>query len=210
MKETLESIGKKAVLTMSKKKKIKSIGLIVEDNSDYNSFKIIISRVVKKNNLTFKKAIGNGCGKMKRKAVSYANTLSKKGCDLIILVHDLDRNNLAELRKELNLLISSSQAKYKFVCIPIEEIEGWFLGDPEGIKDVFKLDRVPKVSGKPELVPSPKEQIEDFVYMCSNKSKIYLNTKHNDLLSANLDLEKISNKCSSFKEFEDFIMDFEY
>ena len=195
---------------MSKKKKIKSIGLIVEDNSDFNSFKIIISRVIKKSNLTFKKAIGNGCGKMKRKAVSYANLLSKKGCELIILVHDLDRNNLTQLRNELNQLINSSQAKYNFVCIPIEEIEGWFLGDPEGIRDVFDLNRTPKVSGKPELVASPKEKLEDFVYLCSNKSKIYLNTKHNDLLSANLDLEKIRSKCNSFKELEEFITDFEY
>ncbi len=56
---------------MSKKKKIKikAIGLIVEDNSDFKSFKIIISRILKRDNLTFKKQIGNGCGKMRRKAV---------------------------------------------------------------------------------------------------------------------------------------------
>ncbi|UWX56249.1 DUF4276 family protein [Maribacter litopenaei] len=197
---------------MSKKKKtkIKAIGLIVEDNSDFNSFKIIISRITKKDNLTFKKAVGNGCGKMKRKAVSYANILSKKGCDLIILVHDLDRNDINILRKELNQIINSSNAKNKFVCIPVEELEGWFLGDPEGIKDTFGLGRVPKIKGKPESVDSPKERLEDFVYQCSNKSKIYLNTKHNDLLSERLDLQKIRNKCDSFKEFEVNINEFEY
>ena len=197
---------------MSKKKKtkIKAIGLIVEDNSDYNSLRIIISRLIRKDNLTFRKAIGNGCGKMKRKAISYANILSKKGCDLIILVHDLDRNDIDVLRKELNQVINASNAKNKFVCIPIEEIEGWFLADPEGIRDTFELDRIPKIKGKPENVDSPKEKLEDFVYQCSNKSKIYLNTKHNDILSANLDLEKISNKCDSFKEFEVNIKEFEY
>lgn len=195
---------------MSKKKKIKAIGLIVEDNSDFNSFKIIISRVLKKDNLTFKKVIGNGCGKMKRKAVSYANLLNRKGCDLIILVHDLDRNDLNSLQNELNQLMNSSQAKNKFVCIPIEEIEGWFLGDPEGIKNTFNLDRIPKINGVPESVDSPKEKLEDFIYQCSNKSKLYLNTKHNDLLSAELDLKKISNKCQSFKKFEEYILKFEY
>ncbi len=197
---------------MSKKKKIKvkAIGLIVEDNSDYNSLKIIISRLTEKDNLTFKKAIGNGCGKMRRKAISYANNLSRKGCDLIILVHDLDRNDFDVLKKELNEIINSSNAKNKFVCIPIEELEGWFLGDLEGIKDTFNLDRIPKINGKPELVDSPKEKLEDFVYQCSNKSKIYLNTKHNDLLSTNLDLEKISSKCNSFKEFQENINAFEY
>jgi hypothetical protein len=195
---------------MSKKKKIKAIGLIVEDNSDFNSLKIIIIRVLEKNNLTFKKAIGNGCGKMKRKAVSYANLLSRKGCDLIILVHDLDRNNLLTLQKELNNILATSIAKNKFVCIPIEELEGWFLADPEGIKDAFKLSRVPKIKGKPQDLDSPKERLEDYIYQCSNKSKIYLNTKHNDLLSTNLDLEKISEKCESFKELKDYISEFEY
>jgi hypothetical protein len=195
---------------MSKKKKIKAIGLIVEDNSDFNSLKIIISRVLEKNNLTFKKAIGNGCGKMKRKAVSYANILSRKGCDLIILVHDLDRNNLLTLQKELNNILATSIAKNKFVCIPIEELEGWFLADPEGIKDVFNLSRVPKIKGKPQDVDSPKERLEDHIYQCSNKSKIYLNTKHNDLLSTNLDLDKLSEKCESFKELKDYISEFEY
>jgi len=197
---------------MSKKKKtkVKAIGLIVEDNSDYNSLKIIISRLTEKDNLTFKKAIGSGCGKMKRKAISYANTLSKKGCDLIILVHDLDRNDFDILKKDLTQIINASNAKNKFVCIPIEELEGWFLGDPEGIKDTFSLNRVPKIKGKPESIDSPKEKLEDFVYHCSNKSKIYLNTKHNDLLSANLDLEKIGSKCNSFKEFQENINAFEY
>jgi len=113
------NIGRKVDLIMSKKQKIKAIGLIVEDNSDFDSLKIIISRVVEKSNLTFKKAIGNGCGKMKRKAISYANSLSQKGCDLIILVHDLDRNNLATLQKELDSILNISIAKNKFVFIQI-------------------------------------------------------------------------------------------
>ncbi|MEG9329007.1 DUF4276 family protein [Salinimicrobium catena] len=195
---------------MSKKKKIKAIGLIVEDISDYNSFKIIISRVLQKNNLTFKKAIGNGCGKMRRKALSYADTLSRKGCDLVILVHDLDRNNLKTLKADLDKLMDKSRVKNKFVCIPIEEIEGWFLGDPEGIRDAFNLIRTPKIKGRPESVTSPKEKLEDYVYQCSNKFKLYLNTQHNELLSNSLDLEKISAKCKSFKNLEEFIKEFDY
>lgn len=206
------NIGRKAALIMSKKKKvkIKAIGLIVEDNSDFISFKTIISRLAQKDNLTFKKAIGNGCGKMRRKATSYADLLIRKGCDLIILVHDLDRNNLKVLRNELEQLVNKSNAKNKIVCIPIEEIEGWFLSDPEGIKNIFSLDRKPKVNGKPESIKSPKEKLEDFVYSCSNKSKIYLNTKHNDLLSANLDLDLISDKCTSFKNFKEDILLFNF
>ena len=119
------NIGKKAVSTMSKKIKtkikIKAIGLIVEDESAFKSFKILISRILNKENITFKKQIGNGCGKMRRKAVSYADNLHRRGCDLVILIHDLDRNNLKTLETNLNNLIKKSKAKNKFICIPIEE-----------------------------------------------------------------------------------------
>jgi hypothetical protein len=192
------------------KKKIKSIGLIVEDDSDFNSIRILISRIVDKNNLTFKKAIGNGCGKMKRKAVSYANNLNQKGCDLIILVHDLDRNDLKKLQAELEKLINLSDAKKPFVCIPIEELEGWFLSDAEGIKNAFQLERLPKINGNPETITSPKEKLQDFVFQCSNKSKIYLNTKHNDLLSSNVCINKMKEKCVSFKLLYDFVSKYEY
>ena len=183
---------------MSKKKKVKSVGLIVEDNSDYIAFKHIIKRISEKENLTLKKAIGNGCGKLRRKALSYCQNLHQKGCDLIILVHDLDRNELSKLEKELEDLIAPSPAKYNFICIPIEEIEGWFLSDPEGLKSAFNLDRKPSVNGNPETISSPKEKLEEIVYLCSNKSKMYLNTQHNELLAINICLNKMKEKCSSF------------
>jgi len=193
-----------------KKTKIKAVGLIVEDKSDFDSFKILISRITDKNNLTFKRAIGHGCGKLRRKASSYCQNLKRKGCNLIILVHDLDRNNFTNLESELNILISSSPAKYNFVCIPIEEIEGWFLSDPEGIKETFKLKRKPKINGNPETISSPKEQLEDYVYYCSEKSKRYLNTKHNSKLAEKICLEKMRNKCPSFNQLFDELKLYEF
>ena len=197
-------------MSKNTKKKIKAIGLIVEDNSDFTSLKIILSRLIGKDNFTFKKAVGNGCGKMKKKALSYANILHRKGCDLVIITHDLDRNNLQDLRKELSTIMNKSNSKNKFVCIPNEEIEAWFLRDPEGIRDTFELNRIPNIKGNPEIINSPKEKLEDYVYQCSEKSKIYLNTKHNDILSTNLNLEKISKRCNSFKELKTYINKFEF
>lgn len=193
-----------------KKPKIKSIGLIVEDNSDFISFKKLISRIIGKDNLTFKKAIGGGCGKIKRKALSYASSLSKKGCELVILAHDLDRNDLNNLRGELEQLMANSTAKYNFVCVPIEEIESWFLSDPEGIKNSFNLSRTPKINNNPETIPSPKEKLEECIYHCSEKSKIYLNTKHNDILAENLCLNQMKKKCKSFALLYDHIRKYEY
>jgi hypothetical protein len=190
--------------------KVKEIGLIVEDDSDFESFRILIQRIADKKNLKFRKAISNGCGKLRRKATSYAQNLYQRGCNMIILVHDLDRNDLYDLNQELLDKFSDCPAQYSFICIPIEEIEAWFLSDPDGIKKTFNLNKSPKIKGLPETIPSPKEKIGELVKTYSNNSKMYLNTKHNSKLSQNVSLELVLKKCNSFKRMNDFILEHKY
>lgn len=190
--------------------KIKSIGLIVEDNSDFESLSILIKRLTKKDNLKIRKVLSNGCGKLRRKALSYAENLYKKGCNMIILVHDLDRWNYNELYDELSNKFSGCPAEYSFICIPIEEIEAWFLCDLQALKTTFNLVRLPKISGAPETIPSPKEKIGQLVKTYSNNSKLYLNTKHNVKLSEKVSIDQMISKCGSFKKFNDFVMQHKY
>lgn len=201
------NIGKREVLTMSK---IKEIGLIVEDNSDFESLSILIKRLTKKDNLKFRKAIGNGCGKLRRKALMYADNLAKKGCNMVIIVHDLDRNSYAELYNELSNKMLESSAKFNFVCIPVEEIEAWFLSDLGAIKTTFNLMRLPRISGAPETITSPKEKIGELVRSNSNNTKLYLNTKHNAKLSESISIERLISKCDSFRKLNDFVMQHRY
>lgn len=190
--------------------KIRGIGLIVEDNSDFEAFRILIQRIIQKDNIKFRKAVSNGCGKLRRKAASYAVNLYQKGCNMIVIVHDLDRNNYNELKEDLEAKISGSPAKFNFICIPIEEIEAWFLSDPKSIRVTFNLEKVPKIKGQPETIASPKEYIEQIVKIHSNKTKLYLNTKHNSQLSENVSIELINEKCNSFKELNDYLLEQKY
>ena len=202
MLEILVSSGKKGDLIMNK---IKGIGLIVEDNSDYNSLKILISRVLGISNLTFKKVIGNGCGKIKRKALAWSELLHTRGCNLLILVHDLDRNNLNDLKSELSKSIKESPIKNKLICIPIEEMESWLLSDPKNLKNTFSLKRIPKIGTQPESIASPKERLRDYIYQCSNKEVLYLNTKHNERIANTISLKLLRKRCPSFEELANFI-----
>lgn len=190
--------------------KIKGIGLIVEDNSDFDSFKTLIKRIVDKSNIKFKKAVSNGCGKLRRKASSYAVNLHRQGCDMIILIHDLDRCDYEKLKRELENKLADCPSKCHYICIPIEEIEAWFLSDPDCIKNTFSLPRLPRISNIPEAIESPKEKIESLVRQYSNKSKIYLNTKHNEKLSEVVCLDTVKAKCESFKKLNDFVLEHDY
>lgn len=190
--------------------KVKCIGIIAEDNSDFETAKILIKRILNRDNLSFKKAVGNGCGKLRRKALDYAIDLRKRGCDMLILIHDLDKHVHRELLEDLHLKLEDAPIDKKFVCIPIEELEAWFLGDPQAIKNTFNLARIPRFKGRPETINSPKETLGEQIYLCSNKSTIFLNTKHNQKIAAHICIETVKQRCPSFDLLHNFVTTYEY
>jgi hypothetical protein len=189
--------------------KVKSIGLIVEDNSDFNCLVTIIKRILKKDNIKFKKVIGNGCGKIKKKALAWSENLHHRGCNVLILIQDLDRNDLKELKNELKMALSTSPISKRLICIPIEELEAWLLSDQNSLKQTFNLKRVPRISGKPETISSPKEKLRDIVYSCSDKNILYI-TKHNERIAMEISIELMEKKCPSFSELNTFVNELKF
>ncbi|MEL6941116.1 MAG: DUF4276 family protein [Bacteroidota bacterium] len=196
---------------MSKKKpKVNGIGLIVEDSSDFDTIRALINKYLGVDGLRFKRKAGGGCGKMRNKALSYAKELKNKGCNVVILVHDLDGRELEKLRKDLSFFVKKSPAEFNFICIPNEEIEAWLLSDEDAINNLFKLPKKMQSIPNPENITSPKEHLEKIVYQNSNKTKRYINTQHNLKIAELMDIEKAGKKCVSFKELLDFLDRFRY
>lgn len=114
------------------------------------------------------------------------------------------------MSNELAQKLANSPIKEKFICIPIEEIEAWFFSDPEGLQNIFRLKRKPKDTSNPEQIKSPKEKLEDIIYNCSDKSVIYLNTKHNKKIAETISIDLIKKKCASFRLLHDFVKQKQY
>lgn len=180
------------------------IGVIAEDKSDVESARVLIRRITQREDIGVRHFIGTGCGKIKRKANSWAQNLRDKGCRLLILIHDLDRAELDKLQQALKGALDPCPMEPYLICIPVEEMEAWWLSDPQAIKRALSLPRAPKIKGHPESISSPKEHLAKLVRRCSNNKKTFLNTKHNAIIAGELDLKK-ARKCSSFVPFYDFV-----
>lgn len=189
---------------MSRKKPL-TVGIIAEDNSDVDAAKILIRRIANQDNIGIKRFVGQGCGRIKRKCQAWARNLKLRGCKYLIVLHDLDRNELQQLQSELDKAISPSPISPYLICIPIEEMEAWWLTDPQAIKKALNLTGALRISGRPQDIKSPKEHIGYLVKKCSNKTKVYLNTEHNSTIAKHLDLGKARLGCDSFIPFYDFV-----
>jgi hypothetical protein len=121
---------------------------------------------------------------------------------LLILVHDLDSANSADLRKALRIALDPCPIETHIIVIPEKEIEAWLLADHEAIGKVMSisLGRVPN----PEAIMKPKERLRDLVYTRSRHKIRYINSIHNKEIAEACSLANL-RRCKSFRPLEEFL-----
>jgi len=186
-------------------RKTPRVGVIAEDDSDVDSVRILIQRMTGIAQISIKRRVGKGCGRLKKKCHAWTDLLRQQGCSLLILIHDLDSNNLSDLTKEIQKALNPCPIMIHLICIPVQEFEAWLLSDPMAIKDAMNLKNPPKVKTSPETINSPKEHLGELIYRASNKEQIYMNTKHNPKIAAKISIDLVRAKCQSFVPFYDFV-----
>lgn len=183
-----------------------NIGIIAEDDSDVKSIVQLIKKIINKK-FSHSKFVGDGCGKLLRKIPQWSRVLKDKGCNILIIVHDLDRNKYQDLYNRLDKVSDTNDfsAEKKHICIPIEELEAWLLSDTGSLKKFFNIKKNLPVYHDPEKVKSPKEEIESIIYKFSDKRKRYINSVHNPNICQNINISNLK-RCSSYKQFETFLL----
>jgi hypothetical protein len=158
---------------------------------------------MKPRNIGFKRFVGNGCGKLRRKCRAWAENLVRQGCPWIVVVHDLDQYDENKLRAELNHAIADVRARATVVLIPSRMIESWLLYDGEAIAKAFNERKKPRLPHDPESLPDPKDYLEKLV--SKEYDKQYLNTKHNELIARHVNIDLL-NKSRSFAPHRPFVL----
>ncbi|MBJ7297022.1 MAG: DUF4276 family protein [Dolichospermum sp.] len=183
------------------------IALIAEDNTDCEAIRIIVHRVLGAE-VTTKKWASKGCSSLTKKLRAKLKLLSTEGCNIFIVVHDLDRNpqngslnNEQALRSKLEELSSEIESLKKHICIPIEELEAWFWSDPEVIK--YLGGEKGKAHPNPHEIKSPKEKLIE-LSVGENRKPRY-STNMNVELAERLNLNICSDRCASFKNLLNFL-----
>jgi hypothetical protein len=165
--------------------------------------KVILQRIKPSKGFTSKHFVGHGCGKLQSKCNEWAKQLSRRGCTVLILIHDLDRNDLNKLHKTLTAKLAPCPIKCRLITIPVEELEAWLLSDPSAIQSAFSLRKTPHCPGNPETVRSPKEKLSEIVWHGSGKQKRYLNTIDNIKIAKHIQISALK-RCTSFMSLHDF------
>ncbi len=165
------------------------MGIIAEDDSDVAVIREFTLALIRPRKLGFKRFVGDGCGKLRRKCRAWAENLVQQGCLWITIVHDLDVNDERTLRTELECAVAHC-GRTSIVLIPKREIETWLLYDPGAIATAFRQRLHVKVPGNPESLPDPKRYLGDLIWRKYRKE--YLNTIHNPLIAKHVDLSLLS------------------
>ncbi len=180
------------------------IGIIAEDTSDVDVIDALIKKIVPGKPCTTKYFVGKGFGKINGKCLQWSNVLYTKNCQMLILVRDSDKENPQQLRQKLEKALSQSLITKRAVVIPVKMIEAWLLADGEAIRRVFNIKARINPGAHPEWLEDPKHELEEIVFIKSQKQKRYINTAHNKRIALELDLDRV-RKCPSFHLLEEFI-----
>ncbi|HWE94158.1 MAG TPA: DUF4276 family protein [Tepidisphaeraceae bacterium] len=183
----------------------KQIGLIVEDESDVDVLAAIISKIViDRSRYSIQRFVGHGCGKLRNKCGAWASQLRTRGCQMLIVMHDLDDARVNVLKEELASKIKDSGIKNRVIVIPVREIEAWLLSDEAAIRKAMNLVKPIKRITNPELIRDPKGRLSDLVYQASNKTKRYINRIHNGMIAKRSEINLL-RRCASFEPLETFL-----
>ena len=170
------------------------IGIIAEDDSDVDVLREVTLILLKPHKIGFKKFVGHGCGRLRKKCGAWAKNLVEQGCPYIVVVHDNDAYDEQKLRSNIKKEIGPAKASDSVILIPKEEIEAWLMYDAKAIATAFKQNTLLKLPSNPEDVPDPKGCLGKLIEKKYERN--YLHTVHNAEIAKHIRVSQLAKAVS--------------
>ena len=181
-------------------------GVIGEADSDAATLKVLIKKITNNKSLKVLVKDYDGCGEILKHGARQLQAFSGLGCRKFVVCHDADGPDPSAKYKEIQArVVAPSGCNDCCIVIPVHEIEAWILADIDKVAKFVSTSWKPlPYDGDPEAVPDAQEYIEK-MSRNSKKKPRYSHTSDNALLAEHLDLDRVKNRCKSFRPFIDFV-----
>lgn len=186
-------------------KRPKRVGVIAEDKSDVRVIETLMRKMAKRP-FTVAHFVGNGCGKIVGKCNAWAANLRERGCNYLVLIHDLDSAQLSVLKGRIEAALGNWLTASTVIVIPVREIEAWLLADHVAITTAMNLKNPLNKVDNPEAIQRPKERLGELIYTKSEHARRYINSVDNEKIAAACSPTNLE-RCSSFQPFRAFVTD---
>lgn len=188
------------------------VGILAEDRTDYETIAALVRRIAAKGgagrgDLGLRGRYGGGCSNLRKKARVWTEELVDGGCDAIILVHDLDRNQLTGLLNDESSLrqalekIPMATGVARLVCVPVQEIEAWFFACQQTMRAIGGA--ATRAHPSPHLIVDPKEKLIELSRGANRKPRFA--TNDNPRYAEGLSLDDCARACGSFRDLAAFV-----
>jgi uncharacterized protein DUF4276 len=179
--------------------------VLAEDRSDTDSLVVLVKRISGSSNATVFSKGFSGCGELCRKAGIHIRSFADRGASHFIICHDADESDPREIKAKVETAIKNKiPTDFEYcIVVPVQELEAWIIADEEAIRKAIPTFGLKAVS-RPETINSPKE----WLVKESRKGRsrpLYVPTIHNAKVAQHIDLDRLDEKCPSFRPLKEFV-----
>lgn len=178
------------------------IGIISEAAYDCEALGVIVKKIIGNHTVIVPASKSGKDAIIHQKKVLVSKVLNFD-CEVVFIVRDSDGKSIQKIERALKEAYDTTPINSRYqICIAIQELEAWFLGDLDSIRITYTL---PKNSSKiPEsnvdAIQNPKEKLKSYI-LKESKGKAQYIPSDTIRMADNINIEKARTKSASFNNF---------
>lgn len=178
------------------------IGVISEDKNDCEALGVIIKKILG-DRTEIISASRSGKDAIIHQKKLLVSKVFNFGCEVVFIVRDSDGANIGDITSAIENAYNSTpiSSRYK-ICIAIEELEAWFLGDLGSVRSTYQLPvNSSRISeSNVDNIRDPKERLKAYIIKESKGKAQYIPSDTVRMASC-LDIDTARARSNSFDNF---------